>query len=594
MTGMDAANMSTGLNNIFAGLMKNTGATTKAQAAWAKMGMTSEEVAQGMIADSQGTILKVVDAFSQLDEVELSSTVADIFGNNKSTKMAMAAFVQNSDVLKQNFASIGDSAFYAGSMQAEFDARADTTENQMQMLNQTIDAMKISIGQELLPVISDALKDLLPMIKEFAPKFKEMFVQGAQAALQFLPTLVNVVLPKLMDALLWLMSKGVPVIEKLFNFIADHGPQILTVLKTIGVAFVAFKAVSGILSAVTAFKNMAGAIKLAGGAFKLLSGAFSASPIGLVITLIGAAVAAFIYLWNNCEGFRNFWIGLWNGIKAVFQAVADFITAYISAVVTVWTTVIQAFQLAFQTIWEGIKTIFFTVVGVFATYFQTIVSGWQTVLTGLQTFFTTLWENIKAGVMTFVSWILAVPMQIIAGFQVLGQGISSAFKAGINGLISGINIFLSGLNKLKIPDWVPGVGGKGFNIPLIPLLASGGFTTGPSIAGEAGREAVLSFDPRYRSENLGYWAEAGRMLGVAPESTLLGMAGGASGGDVYSMDGMVFAPVINAAHMTDAQIVAAIDRAQDEFLDKLDRWVRVRKAGRYGHGNRIRRIGIQH
>jgi hypothetical protein len=41
-------------------------------------------------------------------------------------------------------------------------------------------------------------------------------------------------------------------------------------------------------------------------------------------------------------------------------------------------------------------------------------------------------------------------------------------------IISAINTFLGGLNKIKIPDWVPGVGGKGINIPLIPTLAKGG------------------------------------------------------------------------------------------------------------------------
>lgn len=49
-------------------------------------------------------------------------------------------------------------------------------------------------------------------------------------------------------------------------------------------------------------------------AFKILWVIISANPIGAIIALIAALVAGFVYLWNNCEGFRNFWIGLWNGI----------------------------------------------------------------------------------------------------------------------------------------------------------------------------------------------------------------------------------------------------------------------------------------
>lgn len=51
--------------------------------------------------------------------------------------------------------------------------------------------------------------------------------------------------------------------------------------------------------------------------------AFLASPITWVVAGITALVAGFLYLWNNCEGFRNFWIGLWNSIKAALSPVPD-------------------------------------------------------------------------------------------------------------------------------------------------------------------------------------------------------------------------------------------------------------------------------
>ena len=54
------------------------------------------------------------------------------------------------------------------------------------------------------------------------------------------------------------------------------------------------------------------------------------------------------------------------------------------------------------------------------------------------------------------------------------EGIKNSFKIPINWIIDGINVFIRGLNKLKIPDWVPGVGGKGLNIATIPNLEKGG------------------------------------------------------------------------------------------------------------------------
>lgn len=78
-------------------------------------------------------------------------------------------------------------------------------------------------------------------------------------------------------------------------------------------------------------------------------------------------------------------------------------------------------------------------------------------------------------------------------FESIVSGLSHIFKAPLNFMIDGINKFLSGIGKVKIPDWVPGVGGKGFSIPRIPRLAKGGIVSASTIAniGEAGTEAVI-------------------------------------------------------------------------------------------------------
>lgn len=78
-------------------------------------------------------------------------------------------------------------------------------------------------------------------------------------------------------------------------------------------------------------------------------------------------------------------------------------------------------------------------------------------------------------------------------FETIVSGLGHIFKAPLNFMIDGINKFLSGIGKVKIPDWVPGVGGKGFSIPKIPRLAKGGIVSASTIAniGEAGTEAVI-------------------------------------------------------------------------------------------------------
>lgn len=81
-------------------------------------------------------------------------------------------------------------------------------------------------------------------------------------------------------------------------------------------------------------------------------------------------------------------------------------------------------------------------------------------------------------------------------FKNIVDGLVGIFKFPINLIIDGINAFISGLNKIKIPDWVPAVGGKGINIPKIPKLARGGIIDQPTLAvvGEAGKEAVMPLE----------------------------------------------------------------------------------------------------
>ena len=114
--------------------------------------------------------------------------------------------------------------------------------------------------------------------------------------------------------------------------------------------------------------------------------------------------------------------------------------------------------------------------------------------------------------------------------NIFGAVVNYAFYP-LNALIGLINVAIEGFNKIKLPDWVPGgLGGKGINIPLIPMIsvpkfATGGFTDGVSIAGEAGTEAVISFDKAYRNKNISIWEKAGQMLGVSSTGSSVEIGG---------------------------------------------------------------------
>ena len=147
--------------------------------------------------------------------------------------------------------------------------------------------------------------------------------------------------------------------------------------------------------------------------------------------------------------------------------------------------------------------------------------------------------------------------------------LSGIFKAPINLIIGMINTVISGFNMIKLPDWIPGIGGKGINIPLIPMLATGGFTDGISIAGEEGTEAVISFDPAYRSKNIDIWQKAGELLGVAPSGNI--------SNNIHDI--IINFKIENSNPETDivSEIKNNLSDIVDEFMDEISH----RSAGEY-------------
>ena len=121
-----------------------------------------------------------------------------------------------------------------------------------------------------------------------------------------------------------------------------------------------------------------------------------ASPISWVVAGITALVAAFVILWNKSEGFRNFWIGLWEAIKTAVAPVIDWIKEAFSTAWDYIKGVWEQVQPYFSAIWEGIKDVFSVVVDVLGAYFETAWSAIKAVWNVVVAYFKMIWENIKA------------------------------------------------------------------------------------------------------------------------------------------------------------------------------------------------------
>jgi hypothetical protein len=116
--------------------------------------------------------------------------------------------------------------------------------------------------------------------------------------------------------------------------------------------------------------------------------------------------------------------------------------------------------------------------------------------------FSAAWDGIKTGlefvwglVKRYVDLYVKVFEKIVGVFTTIKDAIVGAFRFAFNKVAE---LWNSTIGKLsfRVPDWVPGLGGKGFDVPDIPMLAAGGIVTSPTLAmiGEAGPEAVIPLD----------------------------------------------------------------------------------------------------
>lgn len=206
-----------------------------------------------------------------------------------------------------------------------------------------------------------------------------------------------------------------------------------------------------------------------------------APQIGPIITNIGTAV-----------------MNVANMIGNAIQAVLPVIEGIIMVILGVVSTVGPPILAAIAQIAQNIGNVITSIQGVFEGLIQFITG----VFTGN---WSSAWEGVKSifsNAFSALVELCKIPINAVIGV--------------INGAINGINSILGSVTT--IPEWVPVVGGKGFSmqLPTIPMLAKGGFTDGVSIAGEAGTEAVISFDQSVRSANIANWQKAGQMLGVDP------------------------------------------------------------------------------
>ena len=417
--GIKGAEGGTHLRNVILSLQNPT---DKAAACMEQLGLD--------VYDSEGNMRSLNDILGDLNTsmdgmtaAEKSNIIGQIF--NKTDLSSVNALLANTgttwDDLQQSIIDSG------GAAQQMADTQLDNLQGQITILKSALEGLAISFGELLLPAIK--------MIVGWVQKFVD-----------------------------WLngMDEGT---KKVVTTIALLAAALGPVLIVIG------KVVSAVGTIMTIVPKVAGVINTVKTAFAALNTTMLANPIFLIIAAITALVAAFIYLWNTNEDFRQFWINLWENVKevaiAVWEAIKNFFSAAWEAISSTAQAVWNGIKDFFSGLWEGIKAIFSTVVEVIKTIITTYFNIYKTIITtvlnAIKTVFTTVWNGIKTVVTTVVTaiqtfittaWnaikntVTTVLNAIKTVITTVWNAIKSAVTSVVNGIKSTITSVWNGIKSM--------------------------------------------------------------------------------------------------------------------------------------------------
>lgn len=271
----------------------------------------------------------------------------------------------------------------------------------------------------------------------------EAFKELATSAQTFMENLVPVV-QKVVDNIL-------NIVSNIWNDFKENHPVISGLIMSLSVLLGTLLIPK--LLTVVAQTVLAGANSLIAGAQMLAGWIMSLGPIGLVVAAIAGVIAVIAVLWNNFEGFRDF-------MKGAIDAIAGF----------------------FQGLWNGLTSAANSVASAISGTFGNMVNWIKSnVIDPIAGFFSGLWNGITSGLSSIGGGIKS-GMDSVVGF----------IKAPINAIINGINSVIDKINSIKVPDWVPGIGGSHTSFGHIPTLASGGLVRGVGTATSDSNLAALS------------------------------------------------------------------------------------------------------
>ena len=280
---IQASEAGTILRNL---LLSLTAPTDSAKKAMDELGFSAFDT-NGELRPMQDILQELNEKFSQMTTEEKMNIMNKIF-NKTDLKGINALLGESGDRWDELEIAIDNCE---GSAEQMYKTQNDNLKGSLTELSSAVEGLKIAISDKLTP----AIRPVVEVITKFAQEITKV-IQGSEDA--------NPVLGAL--AMVLTILAGAFVAVKISSFISS-------LVSMVGALFLTIETAGGLT-----------------GALELLSGAMNINPITLIIGAIGALITAFIYLWNTSEGFRNFWINMWENVTSFFQNAWNVIVSFVT------------------------------------------------------------------------------------------------------------------------------------------------------------------------------------------------------------------------------------------------------------------------
>lgn len=340
---------STSMMSFINALSSGEGATKGQKKAMEELGIDAGKMAHMMTSNSENAQKAIQDVFKRINglrEDQKSSIIGALFGNEAGVKSAVATLAKQGDLLAGNFAMISDPAQYAGSMLKEFQSRADTTSNSLQIAGNAVKLVAGGIGTALLPAVRKSaeafVKNSEGVIK-WVSENQSLILTAMKVGGAILGSVAAFHALRLVFALLASpvisMYKGFLNIQKAITLMRNSTVLATAASKAQVLAMGAWRAACVIMNG--ALKALTIGVKLLGGALKFMF----TNPIGLAILAVMALVAAGVALYKNWDvvkakvselwgkfsefvgnvqgKFVSAWSSAWGKVKSIFSGVFD-------------------------------------------------------------------------------------------------------------------------------------------------------------------------------------------------------------------------------------------------------------------------------